>query len=72
MTNADRIRSMADGELADTMLRTAGIGDRIDFCPCKPECEAILDTDDDIPDEWCLACMLAWLRSPAKDGDLRG
>lgn len=66
-TRADAIRRMTDAELATAMLRLAGIGDQLNFCPCKPECIERLDTDD-IPDEWCHACMVAWLGAPAEDG----
>lgn len=67
-SRADAIRRMTDAELATAMLRLAGIGDQLNFCPCKPECEEILGTNDDIPDEWCHACMVAWLGAPAEDG----
>ena len=66
-SRADAIRRMTDAELATAMLRLAGIGDQLKFCPCKPECIERLDTDD-IPDEWCHACMVAWLGAPGEDG----
>lgn len=67
-TNAQAIRAMTDEQLATALLRFAGIGEQIDFCLYKPECEERLDTNDDIPDEWCHACMLRWLRTPEKAG----
>lgn len=59
LTIADRIRVMTDEELA------AFWSDNYDnFCPSKPECGALLDTDQCIPGEWCAACALEWLRQP--------
>ena len=63
-TNADRIRSMTDEELAAALLRMLD-GDM--YCTNRPECGAMLDTDDGIPDEWCAQCLLNWLRKPAEE-----
>lgn len=61
-TKADRIRSMSDEELA------AYLADNYDgFCLNKPECGTLLDTDEGIPEEWCVACALEWLRQPAEE-----
>lgn len=62
-TKADRIRSMADEELA-TALYSMLDGDM--YCTNKPECGKMLETDDGIPDEWCTQCLLKWLRKPAE------
>lgn len=62
MTRADRIRSMSDEELA------AYLADHYDgFCLNKPECGTLLDTDEGIPEEMCVACALIWLRQPAEE-----
>lgn len=62
MTNADRIRAMSDEELASYWAEHYD-----EFCPNKPECGAILDTENSIPDGWCAACVLEWLRKPVED-----
>jgi len=59
-TRADRIRSMSDEELADFMNKEH------DFCKSLPKCLAQLKTDDPIPDHWCAACILEWLRQPVE------
>ena len=51
MTNADRIRSMADEELAKIL------GDKC-ICPLTSEC-AKMSGD-------CVACWLQWLRQSAE------
>ncbi len=63
-SNADRIRSMTDEELAANLLRMLD-GDV--YCTNRPECGAMLDTDDGIPDEWCAQCLLNWLRKPVEE-----
>lgn len=61
MTRADLIRSMSDEELA------AYWSDHYDdFCQSKPECGDLLNVDKCIPDHWCVACVLEWLRKPAE------
>ena len=61
MTNADRIRSMSDEELA-VWLATHDIA--VHFCENAPHCADDLEHDRVIPDERCAACALAWLRKP--------
>lgn len=68
-SRGDVIRSLPDEDLAWVLISIAGICDQIQFCQYKPECEARLGSDEDIPDEWCHACMLAWLSREA-GGDL--
>lgn len=63
-TKADQIRAMTDEELAAALLRMLD-GDV--YCTNKPECGAMLDTDDGIPCEWCAQCLLNWLRQTAKE-----
>lgn len=66
-TNADRIRSMSDEELA-AILVAESLAEKIPFCQNKEECNEILDTaDGTIPEEMCLKCALDWLRQPAKE-----
>lgn len=62
MTNVDRIRAMSDEELAAYWASNCD-----GFCRNRPECSEALDKDGVIPDEWCVACALAWLRQPAED-----
>lgn len=59
-TNADRIRSMSDEELAD-FINDAEYGflDRPGMC----------DVCDHHRVKDCLACWLAWLKSPVEEGD---
>lgn len=61
-TNADRIRAMTDAELAQMLC--AGVD--IQFCHNLPECAELLDTDDGVPEEKCMGCLMAWLRQPAE------
>lgn len=63
-TNADRIRSMTDEELAAALMRMLD-GDV--YCTNRPECGTMLDTDDGIPNEWCAQCLLNWLRKPTEE-----
>lgn len=60
-TIADRIRAMSDQELADFLNKEH------DFCKNLPKCHEQLKTDELIPDQWCAACMLEWLRQPVDD-----
>lgn len=65
MTNADRIRSMSNEELA-TFLADGG-GDR--FCRNDQQCGDDLDNNRHIPLERCAACALAWLREEEDNDD---
>ena len=63
-TIADSIRSMSDEELA------AFWAEHYDnFCQNKPECCKLLDTDEGIPEKWCVACALDYIRRPAEGND---
>lgn len=63
VSNGDRLRAMTDEELAqDLMSMIFGSGNF--YCKNLPECEAALDGDLDIPEENCVACMVAWMKSP--------
>lgn len=62
-TNADRLRSMTDEELAKALNN----GFDGEYCTNDPACGALLDADGGIPEEKCIACALRWLRQPAKE-----
>lgn len=63
MTNADRIRSMTDEELANFLYRFNDIDEKVKFCTNKKVCIDLLDKGDTLPDEWCKECLLEWLKS---------
>lgn len=63
-TKADRIRAMTDEELAKLLYEIDGLG----YCKNLPECGELLDTEEGIPEEKCIGCMLQWLRQPAEGG----
>lgn len=61
-TNGDHLRSLDNAQLAEILMNDhSGL-----FCKNKPECGRLLDTDEGIPDEWCLACAMEWLELPAE------
>ena len=64
LTNADKIRSMTDGDLARFLL-DVDISDEIPFCQCLLQCEEDLEADRPIPESRCLECMMGWLRKAA-------
>ena len=68
MTNADRIRSMSDEELAEFINLCTSSEDAPNFCRRLPECAADLEADTLIPLERCGMCLLHWLRKPAEEG----
>lgn len=70
-SNADRIRAMSDGELAEWINRLL-ILDGPDFCQNKTECKAMLEEDVDMPEENCIRCLVDWLRRPAEGGEQDG
>lgn len=63
MTNADCIRSMSDEELAKLLYNCDDLG----YCKNLPECSDLLDTEEGIPEEKCIGCILHWLRQPAEE-----
>ena len=65
LTNGDRIRAVTDTELATALYRMLD-GDV--YCTNRPECGEMLNTEDGIPDEWCVMCLLRWLKKPAEEG----
>ena len=66
-TNADRIRSMPDEELAReiNLLLEGEISSP--YCRELPECDDDLERDVLIPLERCEQCVLNWLRQPAEE-----
>ena len=68
MTNADRIRSMTDEELARHLWRIASFDNSLGYCRDLPRCQKRMDANLLVPEEWCLACLLAWLQQPVKEG----
>ena len=64
ITNADRIRSMTDEELADAMCRNPifTVCDAV----CKGDCKAV-DTLNDTKDAVCKRTILDWLQQPAEE-----
>ena len=65
-TNADRIRSMSDAELAKIIYSFEDLK-APDYCQRKKECDDMLDSDMDIPAEKCIGCLLDWLRKEVAD-----
>ena len=63
-TNANRIRSMTDEELARVLYN----GIDAEYCSNDPACGAMLDEPGGIPEERCIACALKWLQQPAEEG----
>ena len=64
MTIADKIRAMADEELAVWIQSLMDDGDTGFHCQQKKECQDLLEQDKLVPEEWCKQCMVAWLRKP--------
>ena len=62
-TNADRIRTMTDEELADAMLAINEIGEAVPFCGNSTRCNEILEAGELIPEGMCKQCLIAWLQS---------
>jgi hypothetical protein len=67
ITNADRIRAMSDKELAKMLSGFCILDSPIPFCQNLPECEDLLDTEDGVPEEKCIGCLLNWLQQPAEE-----
>lgn len=66
-TNGDWIRSLSDEELADILMGNADLAEQIPFCQNLPECQAMLDGDEIIPEARCAGCMLTWLKQTVED-----
>ena len=66
-TNADRIRSMTDEELAELLysLQTEDLDGM--FCKTKDKCEEMVDSGDEIPKSMCKQCLVKWLRAESEE-----
>lgn len=62
---ADRVRCMTDEELAQFMYRLESVTG-FKYCTNKPECMDQLEQHKEIPEEWCIACLVAALKKPAE------
>ena len=67
MTQADRIRSMSDEELAELLYSIQNLEDKVKFCKNKIECDNILDSGKEIPDNMCKQCLVDWLQSKVEE-----
>lgn len=67
VTNADRIRSMNDAELAKAINLLVEGEPMIQYCRSLPECDEDLEQDTVIPLERCEKCVLHWLQQPVKE-----
>lgn len=59
VTNGQWLRSLGNEDLAKFLYLRGELG----FCKNKPECGALLDNLEVIPEENCMACLAAWLAS---------
>ncbi len=66
VSNADRIRSLSDEELAEILYKFGELDGGDIFCRNKQECNEMLEADRDIPCGMCIACAIEWLRQPAE------
>lgn len=66
-TNADRIRSMTDEELAELLysLQTEDLDGM--FCKTEDKCEEMMDNGDEIPKSMCKQCLVKWLRAESEE-----
>lgn len=66
-TNADRIRSMTDEELAELLysLQTEDLDGM--FCKNEDKCEEIMDSGDEIPKSMCKQCLVKWLKAESEE-----
>ena len=66
-TNADKIRSMSDEELADLFYSFQNLEDEVKFCKNKGVCIDILDDGEEIPDAMCKQCLVEWIQSEVEE-----
>lgn len=66
-TNADRIRSMTDEELAELLysLQTEDLDGM--FCKTEDKCEEMMDSGDEIPKSMCKQCLVKWLKAESEE-----
>lgn len=67
MTNADRIRSMSDEELAEYLYSIQNTECELRFCKNKTECDSELDKGKTINDSECKKCLVEWLQSEVEE-----
>ena len=68
-TNADRIRTMTDEELAECLYEGCGERNCDDCLYCREiNKRDVLCLSSEEEDEICLRCWLEWLKKPVKDG----
>lgn len=67
MTNADRIRFMSIDDLVELFYSFHNLEDKVKFCKNKPECDDILDSGKDIPDDMRKKCLAEWLQSEVEE-----
>ena len=65
LTRAELIRQLTDEEMADLITRCFDVVD-LGYCQNRQECEEMIKTGT-TPTEWCRACLLEWLKAPAKE-----
>ena len=63
MTNGEWIRGLPDRELATILVQNADLAEQIPYCRNLPECQRMLDGDEDIPVSKCEECVMAWLEA---------
>lgn len=63
-TQADKIRSMSDEELADYIIFIGyDYNEKIPYCKSTPQCTEILDSGRIVPNGMCRECLVKWLQS---------
>lgn len=67
MTNLDRIHSMNIEETAELLYSFHNLEDKVKFCKNKTECDEILDSGKEIPDDMCKKCLVEWLQSEVEE-----
>lgn len=66
-SRGDLIRRMDDEALAQYLYALSNKDFELDYCQNKPECLALVDTDEGVPEEHCRACLLEYLQRPAEE-----
>ena len=66
-TNADRIRSMTDEEMAELLysLQTEDLDGM--FCQNEDKCEEMMDSGDEITKSMCKQCLVKWLKEESEE-----
>ena len=58
---------MSDEELAELLYSIQNLEDKVKFCKNKIECDNILDSGKEIPDNMCKQCLVDWLQSEVEE-----